>query len=133
MSSKAERKEAAIAKAKRKKMFVHWALVLVLTPVISLSIRGAVRNSRADVYTDGGASVTLYADGDFAASLYHGERYNGIYTRTSGGDRTEVVFITSSGGVVQSAIGTIEGDELILPEAWQDGHGHGTILTKKQK
>jgi len=128
---KKARQETKIKKAKRKKKIVIAVIALFL---IALAIAIAIsiwNNSKEDVvdvvetYSDGHQTVRLLADGTFTAALAH-ENESGIYLKTTEDGKDLIAFITEEG----SALGEIADDALILPEEWQDDHGHNFVLPR---
>ena len=127
MATKKEQREAAKKKAKQTRimMIALWsAIVLVAVVAIIISVFGG----RGETYTDGHASVVLSSNGSFEAELYHHETYEGTYTKTPDSGGFAVTFVTRGG---EAYIGFIDGRVLILPEEWQDDHGHGYMLPLK--
>jgi cytoskeletal protein RodZ len=126
--SKNARREMAIKKAKRKRIIVitvAGALALALITVITIS---AIREARAETYTDGSQSVKLLPNGSFTATISHGDLYNGTYTKTEQEVSTVITFITDNGS---TAGGEIKEGQLFLPEEWLDDHGHNAVLPLK--
>ena len=128
---KAQRKEIARKKAKRKRLIIisicASALVVAVVIAVVLAVRSSAQQSSAETYSDGSQTVLLLADGTFTASLAHSVNKNGTYTKTAEGSGFEVIF--SIAGV--DAVGRIENDALHIPEEWEDDHGHGGVLKKK--
>ena len=129
--AKVLRKENEINAARRKKILIASICILVvITVAISAVFIGVWRNKsgasqNAEIYSYGGQTIQLLADGTFSANLAHNTR-NGTYTKTVDGDRTMVSF--DVGGSV--IIGRIENNALHIPIEWDDGHGHGSVLPR---
>ena len=120
---KKERKAQALKKAKRKKMIVAGVCGLVVLVIVALIIFNAYQRSKIRVYTDGYQKVTLHDDGSFNAVLAHEVR-TGTYVESTEDGVIMVTFISGE----NSVNGSITNDSLALPEEWDDGHGHGSIL-----
>ena len=123
--SKKERRELAAKRAKRKKTIT---LVIVLVAALALAavvIAYQIQQSKVETYSDGRQTVRLLPNGTFSASLFHGERYEGTFSKSPAGD----VVVFTVGGV--PAEGSIENETLTFPEEWQDGHGHGSTLPRQ--
>ena len=121
-NTKTARREQAIKQAKRKKIVLIAVAVSVVMIAAIISVSTLLIGG-AETYSDGHQIITLSADGSFTASLAHETRYSGTYERISGG-----VMFTYGG---RTAFAEVEGDELELPHEWNDGHGHGSHLTKR--
>ncbi|MCL2670865.1 MAG: hypothetical protein FWF10_02385 [Clostridiales bacterium] len=121
--SRQARREAEMKRKKKNRiiLIVVIAAILVLAAIIGFSV---YRQSQIRVYSGGGQTVTLYSNGSFTASLSHGVNRAGAYTETIEGDTITITF--SYGNT--SASGTIAHNVLTLPDAWDDGHGHGSKL-----
>ena len=95
--AKALRKENEINAARRKKILIASICILVvMTVAISAVFIGVWRSKsgaspNAEIYSYGGQTVRLLADGTFSANLAHNTR-NGTYTKTVDGNRTFVSF-----------------------------------------
>jgi hypothetical protein len=122
--SKAERRAIALKKEKRNKIITigaFAAFAVVLTVIIIYSVTRPEVPSR--VYTTGPLSVTLYANGRFSFVDCNFMRA-GIYTETVNGGVITVEFVHS--GV--TVYGSISGDILTIPNAWDAGKGHDPRL-----
>ena len=124
--SKLLRKQNAQKKAGRKKLIIAGIFALIAVAIAAFGVNSFTRKNNAETYSGGGQTIHLFADGKFSANLAHGNFKSGTYTRTDDGSRTIVSFNVS--GVVQE--GSIENNRLRIPNEWDDGHGHGSILTK---
>ena len=124
--NKKERQAQAVKKAKQKKMITIGVCVSAVVVIFALLIFNAYQNSKNRVYTDGYQTVTLHDDGSFIATLAH-EMRAGTYEESAENGVITVTFISAGGSVN----GSIADDSLTLPEEWDDGHGHGSILMLK--
>ena len=124
-SVKKNRREKAIKKAKLKRNILIAVIGVLVLGTAAAIIISAIISSGTETYSDGsGQSLNLYSNGTFDASLYHGNKYSGTYVRNeSGVELTYNEYMT-----VQA---WIDGDTLYLPAEWDDGHGHGSTLTKR--
>ena len=124
--SKSKKKKEALRKAKRKKniitITVSVAVVAVITAAILLIISIESREALERVFARGGATVTLYDEGDFAALLWHGDIRIGTYSEREENGASVVTFEYNG----SSAVGRIVGNVLHIPEPWDDIHWHGT-------
>jgi len=125
-NAKTLRKEVAKKKAKQKKLLIICICVLVVAAAAAVAIFFIAQPSDGEVYRGGGQLVQFLEDGSFSATLPHGVRKSGTYTKTVEDGRTIVAFNTD--GIVVT--GYIEDDMLHLPHEWDDGHGHDIILPK---
>ena len=126
-SSKNARRKTARSKAKRRqktKIIIGAAILIAI--IIAVCI-GAVFSVLTQVYTDGSASIELRPTGRFSAVLYHNERYTGTYTTSQSGGAT-LVHLTHDGATV---IAMILDYGFVIPDEWDDGHGHGSVLPKR--
>ena len=122
-SNKKARRELAQKKAKQKKILIFsigGALILAIAAVIIVT---AVNAANTETYSSTGQSIRLNANGEFSASLFHGSTYGGTYEKTDG----SVIFTYGE----TTAIAMLDGDTLFLPPEWDDGHGHGSVLTRR--
>jgi len=127
-SDKKARRELAIKKAKRKRNIIIAICAVLILALITFIILTIVENAGTQTYSDGYATVELRPNGRFSAMLYHNERYQGTYTTSESGGATLVHFSPDNS---DSAIGIITDGVFIIPEAWDDGHGHGSALPKR--
>jgi len=131
--AKALKKEKENKKANQKKIIILCVCAAV-TLVVSAAIIFAPglfehadhSHNDAEIYSHGRSSIELNADRTFSASLPHGVRKNGTYTKTSEGSRTMVNFNVN--GNIE--VGRIENNSLYLPREWDDGHGHGNVFPR---
>jgi uncharacterized ion transporter superfamily protein YfcC len=125
--AKIQRKEKAIRKARQKTILIVSIIALIITAVIAVGVYSASRQNNAEIYSTGGQTVQLFADGNFSARLAHNTLKNGTYTKREDGSNTIVSFNVD--GRVE--LGRIENNRLFIPEEWDDGHGHGNVLRKR--
>jgi len=143
--AKALRKEKAIKKARRKTIILVsiFALVVITVAVVGIFARRqnnsqvtaqiretAVESTsrQAEVYSLGRQTVTLLEDGTFSASLAHGVRKNGTYSRIEESGGTMVSFNVNG----NEEVGWIANDSLHLPHEWDDNHGHGNVFPRNR-
>ncbi|MCL2070816.1 MAG: hypothetical protein FWH07_01095 [Oscillospiraceae bacterium] len=126
--NKALRREAALKKSRRNKILIVLACLLVAAGIVAfIFIQNAVRG-KAEIYSAGGQSVHLYENGNFTANMSHGANKKGTYTKSSEDAEGRVsVYFKVANSTVE---GVIEDGRLSLPTEWDDGHGHGSVLTK---
>ena len=131
--AKALKEENAVKKTKRKIAIIVCCCALVVIAAVLLGIfSGNWRNNSSapqytrEIYSYGGQTIQLLADGTFTASLAHGARRNGTYTKTVNGNITAVSFNVN--GSIE--VGRIINNALHIPEEWNDGHGHGSVFPK---
>ena len=124
-SNKKIRREAAIKKAKRKRNAIIAVCGVLVIAFIVFMIITIIDNAGTQTYSDGYASVVLRPNGRFTSTLYHNDRYTGTYTTSESGGATLVHFSQDNGG---TAVGIITDGVFVIPDAWDDGHGHGSAL-----
>ena len=122
-NNKKARRELAKKRAKRKKIIIIALSAVIAVAVVTAIVIGAVNSARTQTYTDGHATITLHSDGSFTATMYHGERYNGTYLKTD-----ESVEFTYGGATVSTLL---DGNRIHIPNEWEDGHNHGSVLIKR--
>jgi len=125
--SKKARRQQALARKKRKKIIIITAVAVVVVAIVVVVVVLLVGSAGTETYSDGSQTIRFLPDGTFTAKLSHGRSFSGTYSNTTQGNMTIVSF-TSSGVTVN---GEVEGGLLYLPHEWDDGHGHGAVLTKK--
>jgi hypothetical protein len=125
--SKALRKEAALKKAKQKKIVIAIVCALAAAAVLAFIIHMTGRQANTETYSGGGLIVQLLDNGQFSATLAHNIRKNGTYTKTAEGGRTVVSFNVN--GVIET--GWIEDGALRVPVEWEDACGHTNILPRR--
>ena len=126
MNAKEERRRNAVKKAKRKKAIMLAGCALALVAVSALLIVHALRGESVRVFSAGvNQVVTLYEDGTFTAHLPHNVTKAGTFTEHIEGDVTAISF--THGGRTEAGSITDYGDinVLTIPQAWDDGCGHG--------
>ena len=121
--NKKAKRELAIKKAKQKRIVMITAAAVVVAALAVAIIIGAVSSAGTETYTNGSATITLRPNGRFSATLHHNERFSGTYVKTEGGVEL------SHDGVTITAV--IDGDRMHIPDEWDDGHGHGSYLTRR--
>ena len=124
--NKKERQTQALKKAKQKKMITVGVCISIVLVITALLIFNSHQQSKNRIYTDGHQTITLRSDGSFTAVLAHDTR-TGTYTENAEADVIIITFISEQ----KSVSGSIENDYLMLPQEWDDGHGHGSTLTLK--
>jgi len=125
-TGKRARRELARRKAKRNKTIIITVCLVVFITATVLITYNVIQNSLADVYSNSEMTVKLRPDGRFRAAL-HDEKYRGSYATV---DESGVIVITFTYGG-KTAVTEIILDQLYLPDEWDDGHGHGDVLTKQ--
>jgi len=132
--AKAQRREMAAKKAKRKTILIVSIIAVIVIAIIAIGIISATSQNNTAVtqneetFTHGRSSVRLLADGTFFASLPHGVQKNGTYTKTDEGARTIVSFNVNG----RAERGLIENNALHIPHEWDDGHGHGSVFRRSE-
>ena len=113
---------------KRTTVIAITAIAVLFVAAVAYGIYTSVISAGTETYTDGGQTVKLLPNGKFTAELYHGDSYSGTYSKVESGGWTNV-HLNYDG---DTAIGMIMEKQFFLPDAWQDddGHGHGTVLSK---
>ena len=123
------RKEAALKKARNKKIIAFAVIALIVICLIALIILLATRQSGNRVYENGNQTVILKSDGSFTANLAHEVTKSGTYNENESEENgiITVSFVTDG----STAEGTISNNILTIPDEWSDGHGHGTTFRLK--
>ena len=124
---KNKRRARALKRERNKKILIAAIIVVVIAAFAFALIMIANHQRDNRVFTTGGETVTLRANGTFDAKLSHGNRFSGTYSESTEGGVTVILF-THDGVTVD---GTIEGIALTIPHEWDDGHGHDTRLILK--
>jgi len=125
---KSKKTKEAIKRAKRKKIITITACITVAAVIIAAVVFFVLdyqNNHR--VYASGDSTVTLSGNGNFRATLYHGERIAGTYTESDENGVTVITF-THDG---ETSTGWLTGNSLTIPDEWDDDHGHGSNYTLK--
>jgi len=125
--NKKARRELARKKARRRKLIIILTVIVIVLAVAAIVTISTIMNAGTDTYTDGDQFVKLRPNGRFVANLHHDEKYRGTYEITEQGNWPVIAFTT--GG--ETIYGQFMEDNLFLPDAWQDDHGHNSVLTKK--
>jgi len=133
--AKARKKENAEKKANKKKLLIVWiislvvlaAAIIIFLPNILNRHSGSSHQYETETYSRGRSTIELNANGNFSASLPHGVRKSGTYTKTPEG-RITLVNFNVNGNI---EVGRIENNALHLPMEWDDGHGHGSVFTRE--
>jgi len=102
-----------------------YALIIFLACFIIISCNRNEKNEN-EIYSYHGQKVELSADGSFTASLSHGVKKSGTYTKKS--ENNSVIISFNVDGNLE--VGRIIDDSLHLPKEWDDGHGHGSVFPK---
>jgi len=100
-------------------------IILLAFGVLSCSKK---ETTGKEIFSFHGQTVQLLADGNFTASLAHGVKKSGTYTKTTENNRILISF-NVNGNV---AFGMIINNSLHLPKEWDDGHSHGNIFPKSK-
>jgi len=124
---KRDRVSEAVRRDKRKKVAIISVCVAVIAIIVFFAVYDWYQDRQTRVFTDGYQTVTLKGDGTFTARLAHDSR-NGRYTESTAAGVTSISFIVDG----RTDIGFIEGDVLTIPDAWDDHHGHGTVLRRQK-
>jgi len=127
VSKQQDRRERAIKKAKRQKTIAIASIAVVALALIAFGIYSAISSAGTETYSDGSQVIKLRPDATFTASLSHGEKYSGSYTKTEQEGKTVIAFT----GNEKTVYGEIDGANLRIPIEWQDDHGHGDTLKKR--
>ena len=121
---KAERREKAIKKAKRKKTIIMAVCILIATAILALIIYTVTRPEvPSRVYATGAQSVTLYDDGRFSFVDCQIVRVGNYIEDINGADIT-VKFVYNN----VTVYGSISDDILTIPNEWDSGKGHDPRL-----
>jgi len=125
---KSQKTKLARKRAKRKKI-ITWVVSITAIVAIAVAITLYVVNQQNSkrVYVSDDQTITLNNDGTFEAVLYHGVNISGTYTESTEG--SAVIITYNYDGI--TAIGSINGNVLNIPDEWQDDHGHGSYFTLK--
>ncbi|MCL2759698.1 MAG: hypothetical protein FWD22_05750 [Treponema sp.] len=126
--AKAQKKEEAIQKANRKKILIIaiCAFIIIAAVVTGIFLSEHHEHKDEEIYSARGQTVRLFADGSFNASLAHGVRKSGTYTKTAEGEIIVVSFNINN----RIENGWIVDNALHMPHEWDDGHGHGSVLPR---
>ena len=123
-STKAERREQALKKAKRNKIITISVCVLVAVLLIAVIVYAVTRPEiPSRIYATGPQRVRLYEDGRFNFTDCRFVRA-GRYTETADGDVITLAFVHNN----ITFYGNISGDILTIPSEWDSGKGHNPRL-----
>ena len=127
--AKSEQKKARQAQAakrrKHKKIIIAVVgLVITVTAVVFLVVH---IQGRTRVFSDGYQLVNLRSNGTFSARLYHTTR-SGTYTETPEGNSNASTIVFSYDGAF--AYSRLVNNVLLLPNEWDDFHGHNMRLPR---
>ena len=126
MNAKDTRRVNAVKKANRKKAIILAVCALVVSTIAALIIVDALREDPVRVFSGRpNQVVSLRDDGTFTAHLPHGVAMSGTFTEETEDGITTITF--AQGRRIET--GYIEGNVLIIPQAWDDGCGHGREFT----
>ena len=125
--NKKTRRELAKKKAKMRKIIIILSVVIVVIAAAAVVTISMIISAGTDTYTDGHQTVKLRSNGRFVAELHHDEKFRGTYSMEQQGNWPVIAFTT--GG--ETVYGQFMEDNLLLPDAWHDDHGHNTVLPKK--
>ena len=124
--AKARKKEEALKKSNRKKILILGICALVVIAAAAIAMYFFTYNDGTEIYSAGGQTVHLYDDGTFTASLAHNVRKGGRYEKLANENVIEVMFYVDG----RTESGWILNDSLYIPDEWDDGHGHGSVLRR---
>ena len=125
LAKRKAKRELEIKKAKRNKKIALAVLAAIALVIIIIAVVRAVNTALTEVYTDGGATITLYPNGEFSAVMYHYEMYSGTYAKSENGTR-----VTFSYDGMTSIVELNDG-YLHIPLEWDDGHSHAYELPRR--
>jgi len=121
---KAERREIAMKKAKRKKAIIICVCITLAVVFLAAVIYSVTRPEvPSRVYATGPQSITLYDDGRFSFTDCQFVRV-GRYTEIANGNDIEVEFFLNN----VTVFGSISGNILTIPNEWDSGKGHNPQL-----
>lgn len=103
----------------------------IILGIIMIEVFREDEEATSRVFENAGSAIILRADGTFVALLPHNIRLAGDFEETESPVGTDVLFMFTHNGVDRTDIGTITGNILTAPDAWDVacGHGHGLIYT----
>ena|GEM_PF-1017004 len=130
MTAKQKQREAALKRAKQKKIITLAASALVVVAIVLAVVLWprSEANVASRVFAIGGSQVEFFEeDGSFMARDPKGFSRVGTFTES---DVNGVAIITFSYGNGQTAIGQIVDDVLTIPDDWVPvcGHSHSPHL-----
>jgi len=121
------KKQIARKKMNRKNIIIAIIFVIIAAGAAAGWFTFGNKNKDAETYSAGGQTIRLFPDGNFTANLAHNTNKSGTYARIEEGGRILLVFTESNGAVSE---GSIQNNRLHIPSQWDDGHGHGNILSR---
>ena len=121
------RRAAAIRREKRRKTIIMTVCVSVVVVIAAFILFNLYQQLNTRVFSNGYIEVTLRSDGTFTTRLAHGNIITGIYNENIE-DNPGIISFVYDGVAVN---GNITNKELIIPNEWDDQHGHGTRLRIK--
>ena len=121
------RLEEATRRKRQRKMQLIAICTIIVIGILSAVFYDLYRHSQTRIYSDGDQTVTLNPDGSFTARLAHSNP-SGRFTETADG-AAAITFIYEG----REVTGWIIDDALLLPDEWDDGHGHGDLLPRVRK
>ena len=124
--AKALKKEKAKRNTRRKTIIIMGIFAVIILAVALLGVRNVSRQNNGEVYSAAGQTVRLLDDGKFSAVLAHNTQKSGTYNKIIEDGRTAVIFNTNG----SEEIGWIINNSLHIPDEWDDGHHHGSVLRR---
>ena len=123
---KKAKKAAAAKKAKQKKALTTAIITVIAVGIIGISIFIITKPSDRRVFSNENYTVSLQGDATFKADLC-GYSLEGHYVENnpSEEDGSTTIAFTANGETLD---GTIVSNTLIIPDEWDDNHGHGNTL-----
>jgi len=122
------KKKNAEKKAKQKRLIIICVCVLIALIIAAIALYFFTGQKSAETFVLNGQTVQLHDDGKFSASLAHGVRKSGTYTkRTENGG---IVVSFNINGKIEN--GWIINNALYLPDEWDDNHGHGNVFPRSK-
>jgi len=120
MSTKADRRQQAMKRDKRKKRIIAAVFIAGFLMIVTILVIGQIQQRGTRVFASANNTVVLRGDGTFTATLPHGVVRSGTFSEVSVNDIITVAFVESG----RTVNGTIYGNVLTIPDEWDDGHGH---------
>jgi len=115
-------------KAKQKKLIILLICSISALAILLIVYNNFFRQDSSETYSFQGQTVKLSGDGNFTASLAHGVRKSGTYTKRT----EEGIIIVSFNISGRTEAGFIFENNLYLPEEWDDNHGHGSVFPRSK-
>ena len=128
--AKSKHKIARQAEAARKRKLKVKIIALACLVIIAAMVFYLIffTQDRTRVFSDGYQVVNLRDDGTFSARLFHNTT-SGTYTEITEGNASMIIF-THDGAFAYSRL---TNDILILPNEWDDFHGHNMRLPRVRR